>query len=211
MKFFKRLAISSSETSSVEFAVGNVEGDGVAFADGGDRASELSFGSDVAGHQAARGAGETSVGEQRDRIRELGNALDGSGDGEHLAHSRASARAFVANDENIVRVDLSALDGGVQVVLAVEDARGAGVVEALVTGDLDDAAVGREIALENDETAGGLERLVPGVDDGLVGSFVRRASASSARVLPVTVIVRPSMQAGIEQALGEDAADPPAS
>ncbi len=54
---------------------------------------------------------------------------------------------------------------------AVEDAGGAGVVEALVAGDLDDAAVGREIAAQDDEAAGGLERLVPVVDDDLAGSF----------------------------------------
>src|SRR6185437_6928410 len=44
-----------------EFAVGDVEGDGVAFADGGDGAAELSFGGDVAGHEAARGAGEAAI------------------------------------------------------------------------------------------------------------------------------------------------------
>ncbi len=54
-------------------------------------------------------------------------------------------------------------------VLGVEDAGGAGVEDALVAGDLDDAALGGEVALEDDEAAGGLERVVDGVDDGLVG------------------------------------------
>ena len=40
-----------------------------------------------------------------------------------------------------------------------------------MAGDLDDAAVGREVAAEDDEAAGGLERLVPVVDDGLAGCF----------------------------------------
>ena len=44
---------------------------------------------------------------------------------------------------------------------AVEDAGGAGVIEALVPGDFDDAAFGGEIAFEDDEAAGGLERVGP--------------------------------------------------
>ena len=57
------------------------------------------------------------------------------------------------------------------VVFGVEDAGGAGVVEALVAGDLDDAAFGGEVAAEDDEAAGGLEGLLPGVDDGLAGGL----------------------------------------
>ena len=88
-----------------------------------------------------------------------------------IAHAVAAARAFVADDEDVVGVDLAVLNGVECVLLAVEDAGGAGVVEAFVAGDLDDAAVGCEIAAEDDEAAGGLERLVPVVDDGLAGSF----------------------------------------
>ena len=39
----------------------------------------------------------------------LGDALDGGGDGEHLAHAGAAARAFVADDEHVVGVDLAVL------------------------------------------------------------------------------------------------------
>ena len=63
------------------------------------------------------------------------------------------------------------LDGVESIAFAVEDARGASVVDALVPGDFDDAAVGREVAAQDDEAAGGLERLVPVVDDVLAGSF----------------------------------------
>ena len=71
----RRLAISSSGTLRRELAVGDVEGDGVAFVDGGDGAAEVGFGSDVAGHQAARGSGEAAVGEQGDGFGELGMPL----------------------------------------------------------------------------------------------------------------------------------------
>ena len=57
------------------------------------------------------------------------------------------------------------------VILRLEDAGGAGVENALVSGDLDDAALGGEVALEDDEAAGGLEGLFDGVDDGLAGGL----------------------------------------
>src|SRR6202023_1789902 len=100
-----------------------------------------------------------------------GNAFDRCGDGEHLAHAGASAWAFVADDEDVVGVDLSGFYGGVAGVLGVEDARGAGVVDALVAGDLDDGAVGGEVAAHDDEAAGGLERVRQLADDGLVGGL----------------------------------------
>src|SRR6202045_2405097 len=58
-----------------EFAVGDVEGDGVALADGGDGAAELGLGSDVAGHQAAGCATEAGVGQGRYSFRGLGDTF----------------------------------------------------------------------------------------------------------------------------------------
>ena len=51
----------------------------------------------------------------------------------------------------------------------------------------------------------GLRGLVQGADDGLVGGFVRRAAASSARVRPVTVMGSPWRRFAGEEALGEEA------
>ncbi len=141
----------------------------VAFLHGGDGASELGFGGYVADHQAACGSGEAAIGEKRDGLGELRDAFDGGGDGEHLAHAGASAGAFVADDADVVGLDLAGFDGGVAGVLGVEDARRAGVEDALVASDLDNAALGGEVAFEDDEAAGGLERVVDGIDDGLVG------------------------------------------
>ena len=115
----------------------------------------------MAGHQAAGGSGEAAVGEEGHGFGELGDAFDGCGDGEHLAHAGAAAWAFVADDEDVVGVDLAGFDGGVAGVLGVEDASGAGVEDALVAGDLDDAALGGEVAAQDDEAAGGLERRCP--------------------------------------------------
>ena len=82
----------------------------------------------MAGHESARGAGETAVGEQRDGIAEIRDAVDGGGDGEHLAHAGAAARAFVADDEDVVGLDLAGLHGGEAVFFAVEDARRAAML-----------------------------------------------------------------------------------
>ena len=57
-----------------------------------------------------------------------------AGDGEHLAHAGAAGGAFVADDDDVARVDLALGDGGHRRLLAVEHARGALVVDALVAG-----------------------------------------------------------------------------
>ncbi len=76
----RRAAISASVILRVELAVGDVEVNGVAFADGGDGAADESFGGDVAGREAAGGAGEAAVGDESDGGAELGIATDGGGD-----------------------------------------------------------------------------------------------------------------------------------
>ena len=73
--------------------------------------------------------------------------------------------------QHVAGVNAACLYGFEAEVLGIEDAGGAGVVEPLVAGDLDDAALGREIAVQDDEAAGRLERMREGVDDGLAGCF----------------------------------------
>ena len=126
----------------------------------------------MACHEATGCAGEASVGQESDGVAQCRDSFDCGGDGEHLAHAGAALGAFVADDEDVAGVDLSVLYRLVAVLFVLEDAGGAGVVQALVPGDLDDAAVGREIAAQDDEAAGLLERLVPGVDDLLAGRLL---------------------------------------
>ena len=178
---------------------------GVALAHGGDRAANCRFWSDVAGHQAASCAGETAVGEERHSFGKLGDARDGGGDEQHLAHARAALRAFIANDDNVVRLDLAGLDGVQSVFFGVEDARRAAMLQALVSGDLDDAAVGSEIAFEDDESAGWLDGIAQRVDDYLAGSFDGERGFLGERA--AGNIGRAAVdQARVEQALGEQAA-----
>ena len=47
----------------VQLAFGNIEHDDVAVFDGGDRPASHGFRSDMAGHEAVRGAGKSTVGQ----------------------------------------------------------------------------------------------------------------------------------------------------
>jgi hypothetical protein len=66
-------------------------------------------------------------------------------------------------------------------------ARGAGVEAPLVAGELHDAALGREVAAQDREAAGRLERVVERPDDALAGGLVGRVRDLPHR-LAVTVI-----------------------
>ncbi len=145
--------------------------DDVALAQRGDRPADERLGGDVAGHEAARRAAEAAVREQRDALAEP-LADERRGHAEHLAHAGAALRAFVADDDDVAGVDLAVRDRLEGVLLAVEDARRAAMLQALVTGDLHDAAVGREVALQDDEAARRLQRLVDRQDDVLAGRLL---------------------------------------
>ena len=67
------------------------------------------------------------------------------------------------------------------------------------------AAVGGEVAAHDDEAAGGLERLVPGVDDGLAGGFDGERGLFGEGLAGDGDAVA-FEQACVEEALGEEAA-----
>ena len=138
-----------------DLALDGVEGDHVAVAEERDRAALGRLGADVADAEAAGGAGEAAVGDERHL---LAHALagEGGGGGEHLAHAGAADRALVADDDDLallVGALLHRLEG---VLLAFEDAGGAG--EDLLlgghAGDLHDGALGGEVAHQADDAAG---------------------------------------------------------
>ena len=72
---------------------------------------------------------------------------------EHLAHAGAAGGALVADDDDVAGLDPALGDGLHRALLAVEDARRAAVVAALVAGELHDAAVGREVAAQDGQAA----------------------------------------------------------
>ncbi len=69
VKSFRRCCDFFVADFDVELAIGNIEVDDVAFADRGDGSADEGFGSDVAGGEAARCAGEAAVGQQGNGVR----------------------------------------------------------------------------------------------------------------------------------------------
>ncbi|GAD53673.1 hypothetical protein MBEHAL_2433 [Halarchaeum acidiphilum MH1-52-1] len=115
----------------------------------------------MADHRAAGRTTEAAVGEERDVVL-VALPDDGGGDAEHLAHAGTAARAFVPDDDDVAGLDLAALHVRHRVLLVVEDARGPLVMEALLAGDLEHAAVRREVAGQDLDRA----LLVEGVFNG---------------------------------------------
>src|SRR5207253_1412616 len=99
----------------------------------------------------------------------------GRGDRQHLAHARAAGRPLVADDDHVTGLDAAVRDGVHGRLLALEDPRRAGVMAALVPRELDDRAFRREVAAEDGQAAGGLDRVLEGTDDLLAGRLGRRA------------------------------------
>jgi hypothetical protein len=135
-----------------------IDGDAVAVAQRSDRTAGRGFGSDVADHQAARGAAEPAVREQGDGRPEP--LTDQSGrDAEHLAHPRSAPRSLVADDHHVAGHDAPVTNRGEGVLFPLEDARGTFVKAALVAGCLEHATLGRQVAAQHDEAARGAEWL----------------------------------------------------
>ena len=109
----------------------------------------------MADGEAARTAGETTVGEEGAGLAEV-TALEVRGRVEHFLHAGATLRAFVADDDHVaslhhVRVE-NALHG---IFLAFEHHGGAGELEDgfVDAGGLHDAAVHGEVTVQNSEAA----------------------------------------------------------
>ena len=85
-------------------------------------------------------------------------------------------RALVADDDDVAGLDLLGADRVVAGRLRVEDAGRSAVLAALVAGELDHAAVGRQRAVQDRQAAGRLERRLERDDDLLAGRLdgVRR-------------------------------------
>ena len=81
---------------------------------------------------------------------------------QHLAHAGPPGGTLIADHHHVTRVDAPGLDRGEGLLLAVEDARGAAVQQALVPGQLHHAALGREVSAKDGQATGGLERCLDG-------------------------------------------------
>ena len=112
-----------------------------------------------------------------------------AGDVEHLAHAGAAVRALVADHDDVAGDDLAGLDRRERLLLGVEDPGRAAVERAVVAGELDRAALGREVAVEDGDAAARLQRRLDRHDDrlalgldGRIGDLAERAPVDRARV-----------------------------
>ena len=188
---------------------GDVDGDRVAVAHGGDRPAARRLGGDVAGHEAVGGAGEAPVGEQRDVLAEP-LPHERRGDREHLAHPGAARGALVADHDDVAR------------------ARSPLAVTAAIASSSDSKTRAGPswwrrswpASLTTQPSGARFPRRIASPPVGLIGSSSGRttrwpsASAGVARVLadgPAGDRGRVAVQQpGLEQALGQRRATPPA-
>ncbi len=140
----------------IESATVEVDSDRVAVFDHGDRAAPNRLGRDVSDHQAASGAREAAVGDQRHRFAESG-AHHRRGQAEHLAHPGTAGRPFVAHDQDVACFHVPCayrLDAG---PLVVEHTGRAGLPAPLGPRDLDYRAVRRDAPAERVQRPAWLE------------------------------------------------------
>ena len=132
-----------------------------------------------------------------------------TGDGEHLAHPRAAARAFVADDDDVAFLDLASRDRA-EASSSPSKTRAGPRNGGTSSADLEDRTVGREAAVEDRDTAFVLERAsMPGWTMSWSAGNVTSARFS-AMVLPVTVMQSPCSRPASSSSFMHDreAADP---
>ena len=129
----------------IEASIGHVDLDDVAVSNRNDRTVVDGLRGNMADAEAPRAAGKASVGDER-AVRSPTCAFQGTGDGEHLAHSRPTLGTFVADHENGARLDLAGEDGIHRRVLPLEHPRRALEEQLLLRqpGNLHDNALGSE-------------------------------------------------------------------
>ena len=123
--------------------VRHVESNPVTVGDEGDRSGVNGLRSDMAHAQAGGAAGEPAVGEQQHVLAQAG-ALDRTGDGQHLAHSRTTLGALVADHHHVTFGDGAVLEGVHGCALTVENPCGAFEYVRIEAGRLDHRALRRQ-------------------------------------------------------------------
>src|SRR3546814_16698235 len=85
-----------------------------------------------------------------------------------LFRSWTALGAFVANDDDGTLGNLTVLDGGTSLFLAIKNTCGTPELQAMHTRNLDDCAIRTKASLQTDDAAGRRERVFALVDDFLV-------------------------------------------
>src|SRR5580692_12453603 len=137
----------------VERSLHGIELDDVAVAQKRDRSADRGLGTDMADAESAGGARKTAVSDERDLGAHALSVKRGGGR-KHFTHPGTALRPLVADDQHVaflVRLFPDRLEAS---FLAVEATRRTGELQALHPGNLNNGALGREIALEANDAAG---------------------------------------------------------
>src|SRR3989441_9870658 len=164
----------------VELALFDVDHDGVTVAKRRDRAAFGSLGRDVADHESVGRSGEAPVGHERNGVAEAG-PLERARHVEHLAHAWPAPGTLPADDDHVVGLDLPSLHGLERVLFAVEHLGGAAVEIPLLSRDLGDPPLRREITPEDDDAPLGPERIRERAEDPLALRLARGARPVAGR------------------------------
>nr|ABZ08895.1 hypothetical protein ALOHA_HF4000APKG5H11ctg2g13 [uncultured marine microorganism HF4000_APKG5H11] len=121
----------------------------------------------MADHWSVGRAGEPAVGDQGNIVAQS-LSHDGGGDRQHLLHAGPALGSFVADDDDVPRLDIAPLDGLESGRFLVEDPSRALEYFLLMSGNLDHRAVWGDVAPEDGQPAGGGAGRVDLVDHGLV-------------------------------------------
>lgn len=169
-KLLSPLSEHSLVDNQVEPSRLGIDNDLVAVADETNGAALLSLGHNMSNQEAVGATGEAAIGDESHVVAEAG-AHDGGRGLEHLDHAGGALGALVADNDNclLALLDLAALKGLTEGVLAVEGACSTLEAEALLAGDLTDGAAGGQRAAEDLDVAGGLDGVGEGADDLLAG------------------------------------------
>src|SRR5580700_9370281 len=151
----------------VQRALFGIELDDVAVANEPDRAAHGGLRPDMADAKTARRTGEAAVGDQRD-LAAHALTVERSGGRQHFTHAGAAFRALITDDQHVAFPVGPVLDRLEASFLAIEAARRPAETQARHAGNLNDGAVGREIALKAHNTTGRRQRFVGRVNHVLV-------------------------------------------
>src|SRR3546814_5022680 len=83
----------------------------------------------------------------------------------HFTNAWTALGALVANDDDGTLGNLTVLDGGKSLFLAIKNTCGTTELQAMHTRNLDDCAIRSKASLQTDDAAGRRERVFDVVDD----------------------------------------------
>ena len=112
----------------------------------------------MANDETFGGSGKTAI---RDQGHIAGQTLadQGSGDAQHFTHAGTALGTLIADDENVAGLDRIGLDRGEGILLAFKHPGRTGEFSAVMPGQFEHGAFGRQITRQDPEAAVGLDRL----------------------------------------------------